>query len=250
MEELVKVNEEVANKVLTEIDSLILKLSQSVKETESGFMSLAFLMVEAKRGAYWTLRGYKSEHDYIQAVFPQSRSQYYRLIRIGTNLQRYDHKQLEKMGSSKAEDLVRIHIHHDGEVPKEWMKKAETLDKDTFRRAVRNYLDEKDEDKKKQDPRVEDHFITFRIFGDGIDIVNQAFETIAKDAGSDKSLGALLILMCGNYLAGVTGIGRNSFLLSMIANFIQQLDFAEANTSERLIGTVAAAVDKNTGTEG
>jgi hypothetical protein len=209
-------------------------------------------LTEAKKGAYWTTRGYKSEHEYIEKIFPQSRAQYYRLIRIGTNLQFYDRKLIEEMGSSKAEDLTRLHVHFDGTIPQEWVERAKTDDKNAFRRRIRCYLNKKE---KAQNPTQEDHFITFRIFGDAIHTVNMALETMAKSVGSEKGLGYCLELVCANYLSQFaddgTGhvIGKNSYIMSTIQGLVQQLDFSQINTSEMLIGIIAAGIERNIGTK-
>lgn len=252
MQEIIKVNQDVAKQVLEKIDQILEESVGAVTRAERGFMSLAFLLTEAKRGAYWTTRGYKSEHEYIEKIFPQSRAQYYRLVKIGTNLQSYDRKLIEGIGSSKAEDLTRLHIHFDGKIPEEWIEHARVDDKNAFRRRIRSYLNKKDE---VQNPAQEDSFITFRIFGDGIHVVNMALETMARSSGSEKGLGYCLELICANYLSQFaednTGhvIGKNSFILATIGNLVQQLDFSQVNTSEMLIGIIAAGIEKNVGTK-
>lgn len=253
--ELIQVDQIKANEVLNKIDDQIVKLKGYVKEAESGFMSLAFLLIQAKRGAYWTLRGHKTEHEYVQVTFPQSRAQYYRLIRIGTHLSGYDQSWLETLGSSKCEDLVRVHLNNDGTLPKEWKQHVETDDKDSFRRRVRGYLDGKDaSNNDPNDPKIEDHFITFRIFGNGIHAVNTALETMGKIAGTDKSLGLLLEDICANFCSQFaedgTGhvAGKNSFILSSVGGLVQQLDFSQPDTSQMLIGIVGQAIEANIAT--
>ena len=257
MQELIHVDENKANKVLAEIDKLISVAENATITAGECFIDLSFLLVEAKRGAYWTLRECKTEHEYIEKVFPQSRAQYYAFVRMGTHLQSFDRKKLKQWGRSKCEDLVRLQVHFEGDIPKEWMRDLEQDDKDTFRRRVRAYLDEKDEKKKlveKHDPQTEDSFITLRIFGDGIHTFNLAMDTMAKIAGSDKSLGHRVELMAANFNAQFAEdgsghvMGKNAYILSTIKGLVQQLDFQIVDTAGILIGIIAQGVEQNVGT--
>jgi hypothetical protein len=255
MQDLIKVDKEAATKVLSEIDSLLQGVKSSIEQADKGFIALAFLLVEAKRGAYWTIRGFKTEHEYIQASFPQSRSQYYALIKIGRDLYGCDRQLLESLGRSKCEDLSRLH-RSSGTVSKKWIDLAKEDDKDTFRRRVRDHFNKESPTVgQEQGVKTEDHFLKFRIFGDGIHTVNTALETAAKIAGTDKSTGYVLELICANFLSQYTDdgeghvTGKNSLILSTIQGLVSQLDLSNQETGERLIGIVAAGVNKNTGTE-
>jgi hypothetical protein len=257
MQEEIQIVNEVALSVLIAIDKLVKWQRETSAKYEKGLMRLAALLVEAKRGAYWTLRGYKSEEEYIRDIFPQSRANYYALIGIGEHLANYPRELLENLGRSKCEDLVRVQ-RHCGLIPENWFLHAQEDDKDTFRRRVRSFLTDDTGDgsksQPKPDPKVEDHFISFRIFGDDIITINRTFETMTKLVGSDRGLGFLFVLVCANFLSQFAEdgsghvMGKNQFILTTIKGFVEQLDFSEAQVVDRLIGTIAAGVDKNRGT--
>jgi hypothetical protein len=184
---------------------------------------------------------------------------------MGTHLMPYDRTKLKQWGRSKCEDLVRLHIHFSGEVPGEWMENIEQDNKDTFRRRVRAYLDEQDGKNKitgdvpapapdKVDPEVEDSFVTLRIFGDGIHTFKLATDIMGRIAGTDKSLGYRVELICANFNSQFADdgsghvMGKNAYILSTIKGLVQQLDFTIPDTAEILIGIVASGVESNVGT--
>lgn len=266
MQEVVHVNKKEAVKVLDEVENLLSIAEAAQSQAGSCFIDLSFLLLKVKRGAYWTERGFNSEHEYIEKVFPQSRAQYYTFIRFGTHLQGYDPKKLKGWGRSKCEDLVRLHVHFDGDVPEEWFERLEQDNKDTFRRRVRQYLDEEDDSPKRikgdsseekqtePQPETEATFITLKIFGNGIHTVNLALDTMKKIAGTDKSLGYLIELICANWNSQFAEDGsghvmsKNSYILSTIEGLVKQLDLKVPDTSEMLIGIIAKGVEANVAT--
>lgn len=264
MQELIQVDKKDAQKTLEEVDNLLQVAEQAVEQAGSCFIDLSFLLLKVKRGAFWTERGYHSEQEYIDKVFPQSRAQYYTFIRFGTHLSGYARPKLKQWGRSKCEDLVRLHLHFNGEVPQEWLDHLDQDNKDTFRRRVRAYLDALDTKERKEvtagedkpaPAETEDAFITFKIFGNGIHTVNLALDTMAKIIGSDKSQGYRLELICANFNSqfaedGITGhvAGKNAYILGTIEGLVRQLDFNVPDTSEMLIGIVAKGVEKNVAT--
>jgi hypothetical protein len=243
-----------AAKVLGEIDKLVTAQHETLAQLESSFVRLSLLLYEAKRGAYWTLRDFNSEEEYIKSKFPNSRSQYYALIGIAEHLGKYESKKLESAGRSKCEDLVRIK-KTEGDVPVLWWAHAEQDDKETFRRRVRDYMEKKTGKKgKSANPHEEDSLMTFRLFGDSITVVKKAFDILKLMTGSDKNAGDLLTLMCAEFLSQFDEergrvTGQNAFLLSSIQGLVRQINFAEDKAADRLIGIIAAAVEGNTGTK-
>jgi len=246
-QEVISVDAKHGEIVLTQIDTCLADIRSAVKKAETTFVNLAMLLSEAKRSALWTLRGYESEQEWIDAIFPGSQAQYYDLIRIGTHLASYDQKLLEDIGRTKCTQLVRLHIHYSGSVPDEWIEKARSTDTIKFAKMVRSHLEERSG--KKKETAIKDEMMTFRIFGDGIHIVHSAFERLAQELGSEKSMGYRLEMLCADYLSGATDDGspritdNNSFILRIIRNLIERLDFTQDGISDRLIGTVAHAIE-------
>lgn len=263
-QEIIQVSKKEALEALTKVDSLLGVATEAMEKVDSCFINLSFLLLKVKRGAFWTERGLRSEHEYIEQVFPQSRAQYYTFIRFANNLQGYDRKKLQSWGRSKCEDLVRLHVHFEGEVPAEWFGYIGEDNKDTFRRRVRAFFDDKDLKNKKlesgekkteeSEPNTEDNFITLRIFGNDINTFNTAMEKLALVLGSDKSVSYRIMMALVDWLAGFnddqTGrlAGKNAYLLSTIRGLVRQLDFKEPDLSERLIGIVAKGVEGNVAT--
>jgi hypothetical protein len=262
MQELITVDKVKAVSTLNKVDDLLGMAEAAVAQVDSCFLDLSFLLVEVKRGAYWTERGFNSEQEYIDKVFRQSRSQYYAFIRVGTNLIGYDRKKLKAWGRSKCEDLVRLHVHFNGEVPEEWFQHLDEDNKDSFRRRVRDYMDSIDGPKpareisdgnpdEKSKIETEDTFITFKVFGNAIHTVNLALDTMKKIMGTDKSLGYLLENICANFNSQFTEDGtghvmsKNAYILNTIEGLVRQLDLKIGNTSEMLIGIIAKGVESN-----
>lgn len=258
MQELPAVDAERAKTVLSGIDKIVRWAKDTTAKVETGMIRLASMLVEAHRGAYWTVRGYESEEEYIRETFPQSRSNYYSLIAIAENLLPvFPQLQLETWGRSKCEDMVRIKKHC-GVVSANWSVHASEDDKDTFRRRVRAYLNDECPDGDKPatiDPRIEDQFISVRLFGDQIITVRRGLDVMGKMIGSDKSIGHRVELAFAYFLSGFDEDGaghvegQNGLLMNIVQGCIKQMDFNQGNCSARLIGTVAAAVEKNSGTK-
>ena len=262
--EIIHVKKEEALMALLEVEHLLSQVEEATELAGKCFIDLAFVLLQVKKGAFWTERGYNSEHEYIDKAFPQSRAQYYALIRFATYLGGYGREELKSWGRSKCEDLVRLHLHFNGMVPEEWFKHLDEDTKDTFRRRVRAFLDAKDEKEVKElkekeptaDPAtVEANFVTIKLYGNAIHTVQLAADTMAKIAGTDKSLGHRIELICANFNSQFTEdgdghvAGKNTYILSTIEGLIRQLDFAVPDTSERLIGIVAKGVESNVATQ-
>lgn len=246
-QELQTINETQALQVLGEIDEINRWCQDELQKIDAGFMRLATLLLEAKRGAYWTLRGLQSEEEYIHSVFPQSRAQYYNLLRIAEHLGGYPKTLLEDIGVSKCQDLVRVKVHS-GELGDDWFDQAKEDDKDTFRRRVRAFISTGH--KSSRDPKEEDHFITFRLFGDMIIVVNKALEIVGRIIGSDKSMAYRLEMIAANFLSQFDEdeqghvMGKNSLILLTIQGLLKQLDFDEKECGSRLCGLIATAADE------
>lgn len=252
------VDSDQAKLVLIGIDKLIRWAKDASAKYEKGMMRLASLLLEAHRGAYWTFRGYDSEEEYIKETFPQSRSNYYTLISIAEHLlPLFPQHQLEEFGRSKCEDLVRIKKHC-GVVPANWSVHAAEDDKDTFRRRVRAFLSDACQEPgglAQIDPKIEEQFISVRLFGDQIITVRRGLDVMGEMIGSDKSIGYRVELAFAYFLSGFNedGVGhvegKNGLLFLIIQGAIQQLDFNQIKCLDRLVGVVGAAVEKNSGTK-
>ena len=241
-----QIDHETAARVLREIDSLIDWVKDATDKAEKAGIRLGRLLAQMHNGQYWIAKGCYSEEEYIQKYFPQSRAQYFRLRRTGSELMYLPLEQLEVLGSSKCEDLCRIKRHAGGQIPENWFLHAQCDDKDTFRRRVREQVSGR---ALPEAPQVEDSFLHFRIFGDDIQIIDRALHVAGLEAGSDKSSGYLLKLICADYLSGHNETGarlqdQDGINLIIIARCIENLSFRNGTCADRLISTVAAAVER------
>lgn len=247
-----------AESVLANIDRLIIWERNAVEKLETGWVRLASLLLEAKRGEYWKVRGMTSEEEYINAVFPDSRSNYFALIAIVENLTPHLPRELlESLGRSKCEDMVRIQ-RQCGLVPEKWILHAKQDSKRVFRRRVRDFVATFHKPQKtngqpesshpaEREPEVEDEILKFRIFGNGILIVRRALDTARMMLGTDKSMGYLLENICADFCAGVYSpdepmIG-NGFRLMIIQHALESMEWNE-ETANRLISMIAATLEK------
>lgn len=240
------VDQKVAAKVLANIDELVVYCKDTVDKLEKGFVRLGVLLAEVSQNKYYLLRGYRSQEEYIKATFPQGRSTYYDLLDIGSHLAEYPRALLESLGRTKCAQLIKVKKHC-GTIPENWWLHAKKDDRDSFKRRVKSYLSG---DGAPKPPEQEDHFITFRIFGDAIIVVNKGLEIMGRILGSYKSTGDRLEKLFLNFLSQFeedgTGhvVGENAFILSTVSGLIKQLDWAEKGLGDRLVGTIAAAAEE------
>lgn len=251
MSEIIKVDQHHAEVVLRNVEQELNAVQNAMGTLEKSFARLAILLVEVKRGALWSFKGYKNETEWIDKVFPQSPAQYYDLVKIGTQLQSLDIKTLEEIGRSKCGQLARIAAHNNGAVPQEWIEKALTQTSAEFKKSVKEYFGKKEQIQSEEDSgaakeSIKDQFITFRIFGDDIHIVHTAFERLAQLAGSEKSMGHRLGLLCADFLSEFDedGVGRlqgkNAYILRIISRLLDQLDLSDEDVVNKIFGMLAA----------
>jgi len=247
--------------LLEEVERQLEEIHSASLLAERSFVRVALLLNQVKRAKLWRLKGYRSEQDWIDKVFPQSPAQYYELVRIARQLGQIDQKILEEIGRRKCAYLARLRIHLNGELPGEWIEKARSMDSSAFMQEVRNIIGA---DKAKPSAAITtledaaekcsgaDYMFQCRIFGNDIHVVKTAFERLAQIAGSEKSYGYLLSLLCADFLSGYTEDGegniqhQNAFILRIISSLLDQLDYEENDIADRLLGLIAAKIEKYT----
>jgi len=221
-------------------------VKDATSKAERAGIRLGRLLAQLHDHKYYLECGCDSEEDYIHKVFPQSRAQYYKLLTIGSALASYPVHQLEEYGISKCQDLVRIQRHSGGVIPENWFLHAKADDRDTFRRRVREHVTGK---ALPAGPEEEYQVIHFKIHGDDIMIINEALRIAALESGSAKSDGYNLKNICADFLAGHNEEGarlknRDGMNLLIISRCTENLTFGSPTCADRLISTVAAAVER------
>jgi len=254
-------NPEAGINLLEEVERQLKEIHSASLLAERSFVRVALLLNQVKRARLWHLKGYKSEQDWIDKVFPQSPAQYYELVRIARQLGQIDQEILEEIGRRKCAQLARLKVHLNGELPNEWIEKARSMDSSAFTAEVRKVIGA---DKSKPSATITtlddaadkcsgaDYMFQCRIFGNDIHVVKMAFERLAQIAGSEKSYGYLLSLLCADFLSGYTEDGegniqhQNAFILRIISSLLEQLDYEEQDIADRLLGLIAAKIEKHT----
>ena len=96
------------------------------------------------------------------------------------------------------------------------MHKARQMPKDEFRREVEKELTGKDSEPSE--------LIYFKVYKSQVPVIEQAIETAAVMAGSDKSRGYCLEMICADFLAGASMDGNNpDILLQSISRYYRFL---------------------------
>ena len=129
--------------------------------------------------------------------FADSRRKAYYLMAIHENLPRIPKHELEKVGWSKATELVKV-ARRDGERfdCATWLHKAKEMPKEEFKCEVERHLTGKETEPWE--------IIYFKLYKSQLPVVEEALETAALMLGTDKSRGYCLEMICADFLAGAT----------------------------------------------
>ena len=200
--------------VLAKIDE-ILYWEQGVEhEKESRFVELGRYLCEVRSGQYWRVDRLSSFDEFLKVRFPASRRKAYYLMAIHEKLPREARKRLEQVGWSKAIELTKV-ARSDGAKfdCATWLHRAEEMTKEEFQREVEHHLTGKDSEPWE--------IMYFKVYKSQIDVIEQAFETVALMLGSDKSRGYCLEMICADFLAGVhSGNGQPEVLLASLHRLV------------------------------
>lgn len=223
-EVLPAVDPAVASDVLSQIDELLHWRDAALEKSERAGIRLARLIADTSAHAYWTIR-FKSERDFIEQTFAQSRAQYYKLLSVGSAMREYPEALLESLGMSKCQDLARIRRHCGGVIPENWFLHAKSESRDAFRERVRQYCTKSLPAGPQPKPNK---FMTFSIPSDSVQVVNRAFHCAGLEAQSDV-LSHLFVLICAEYCAGHNEDGprfrdENAFHIFCAGHHIRQLN--------------------------
>ncbi len=244
--EIVELNRERAEQVLKEIDAIIAWKNDLQHKVEEKMMTLANHLLEAYQNAYWTLRGFEDESQYIEATFKNSRSLYYDLIRIAKNLNHYDHRLLEKIGFSRCRELCKVKRVF-GTVPNNYFLHAQEEDAETFKQRVKSAVD--GVQAASPQPHEETTFVTLAFSGTQIYDFNEAVRIAMMEAGTEKQTEAVCV-MARDFLSGYRDDGkgrvydRNAFILAMVGRLYDQIDRAQEGIYDRMITQLATWVEK------
>jgi len=181
--------------VLSRIDEILSWEKSKEQEKDVRFVELGEYLCEVRAKQYWHLEKLKSFDEFLEKRFADSRRKAYYLMAIHEHLTRIPKHELQKVGWSKAIELVKV-ARRDGEEfdCATWLHKAKELPKEGFKGEVERHLTGKETEPWE--------IIYFKLYKSQLRVVEQALETVALMLGTDKSRGYCLEMICADFLAG------------------------------------------------
>jgi hypothetical protein len=181
--------------VLGRIDEILSWEKTKEQEKDVRFVELGEYLCEVRAKQYWRLEKLKSFDDFLEKRFSDSRRKAYYLMAIHEHLTQIPKQELQKVGWSKATELVKV-ARRDGEGfdCATWLHKAQALPKEGFKGEVERHLTGKETEPWE--------IIYFKLYKSQLRVVEQALETVALMLGTDKSRGYCLEMICADFLAG------------------------------------------------
>jgi hypothetical protein len=182
--------------VLGRIDEILSWEKAKEQEKDVRFVELGEYLCEVRAKQYWRLEKLKSFDEFLEKRFADSRRKAYYLMAIHENLTRIPKHELQKVGWSKATELVKV-ARRDGEEfdCATWLHKAKEMPKEGFKFAVERHLTGKETEPWE--------IIYFKVYKSQLPVVEKALEMAALMLGTDKSRGYCLEMICADFLAGV-----------------------------------------------
>jgi hypothetical protein len=190
-----KINHRRAVFVLGRIDGILSWEKTKEQEKDVRFVELGEYLCEVRAKQYWRLEKLNSFDEFLEKRFADSRRKAYYLMAIHENLTRIPKHELQKVGWSKATELVKV-ARKDRESfdCATWLHKAKELPKKRFKSAVERHLSGKETEPWEM--------LYFKVYKSQLPVIEKALETAALMLGTDKSRGYCLEMICADFLAG------------------------------------------------
>jgi hypothetical protein len=181
--------------VLGRIDEILSWEKTKEQEKDVRFVELGEYLCEVRAKQYWRLEKLKSFDEFLEKRFADSRRKAYYLMAIHENLARIPKHELQKVGWSKATELVKVARRDREDFDcATWLHKAKEMPKEGFKSAVERHLTGKETEPWE--------IIYFKVYKSQLPVVEKALETAALMLGTDKSRGYCLEMICADFLAG------------------------------------------------
>ena len=156
-------------------------------------MELGEYLGEVRAKQFWRLESLKSFDEFLEKRFPDSRRKAYYLMAIHEHLPRKMHRDLKRLGWTKARELVKV-ARAEGErfdcAP--WVHKASAMPREEFKKEVDRFLTGKDSEPWE--------ILYFKVYKSQLAVVERALEAAGFMLGSDKSRGYCLEMICAAFL--------------------------------------------------
>ena len=134
---------------------------------------------------------------YLEAKFPDCRRKAYYLMSIHDHLRQIPTPEIEDLGWAKALELAKVARHEGrGFNSAAWLDKAKQSSKQELKREVYKHLTGED-----YEPY---EMVYFKLFESQLPTVERALYVASRMAGTDRSRGYCLELICADFLAGRT----------------------------------------------
>src|SRR5208283_1946514 len=183
--------------VLGQIDEILSWEKVKEQEKDVRFVELGEHLCEVRAKQYWKLENLQSFDEFLEKRFVDSRRKAYYLMAIHEHLMRIPKIDLQKVGWSKASELVKV-ARKDREQfdCATWLHKAKEMPKEGFKVEVERHLTGKETEPWE--------IIYFKVFNSQLHVIDRALEITALMLGTDKSRGYCLEMICADFLAGVS----------------------------------------------
>jgi hypothetical protein len=183
-----------AQSVLARIDEILRWEQRLDQQKDQKFAELGKHLCEVRDQRYWRL-GYKSFEDFLEAKFPDSRRKAYYLMSIHDNLPQIPTQEIEGLGWSKALELAKLARNEGRRFDSAtWLHRAKECTKQELKQEVYKHFTGED-----YEPY---EMVYFKLFDSQLPIVERALYVASRMAGTERSRGYCLELICADFLAG------------------------------------------------
>jgi hypothetical protein len=206
-----------------DVRGAILKFKNRI---EKDFMKIAGLLYRVRKHGLHKDWNYDCFEDYVEDELGFKRRKALYFINIWKELKiRMDVEsdKLNKLGWTKTKEIVQLDNKND---KKELI--SESLDNDLTVKEVKRKVKEKNSGDDEDVEHPEN--ISFKVYDEQKDIINQAIKKASKEANSDKR-GHILELICLHYLSSSFGGQEVQFLLDRIEDVFENIEIRAVDDS-------------------
>jgi hypothetical protein len=204
-----------AQLVLARIDEILRWEQRMDQQKDQRFAELGKHLCEVRKQGYWRLE-YKSFEAFLEAKFPDSRRKAYYLMSIHDNLRQIPTEEIENLGWSKALELAKV-ARSEGRRfnSATWLHKAKESSKEELKEEVYKYF---------TGAEFEPYeMVYFKLFESQLPIVERALYVASRMAGTERSRGYCLELVCADFLAGRTEESSPEEILLVVERLVHLL---------------------------
>jgi hypothetical protein len=206
--------------VLSQIDEILAWQHEVERELETRGIELGRYLCEVREHQYYRVDKMRSFGEFLKKKFPQSRRMAYYLMAVYEKLPREIHRDVKRIGWTKARELVRIARREGRKLNRApWVHKAASMTREQFKREVERHLTGRD-----PEPR---EMIYFSVYKRQLPVIEQALEAASAVLGGRKSRGTLLEFICADFVANAGKELSPGALSDLIRRFFVLLPTAE-----------------------